>query len=501
MALIPSPPSDITDTIIYRNLLTKSTPGDGLAERVEKFISTASPMLDLILAGPFHHYTLHNPGHSKKLVHLAGSIISPKTLASLSALELSIIIMSCYLHDLGMCLTSHERKRILSSVEFEETIRIWPQLGDEIDATRLKYQQTIDNEKYLIEARLFQLQEAALTAYLRPRHATPQRYLELIHQLREGSGRSDLLETNGVSFENELIDICVSHNLDAGVLLQTTDAYTERFPRDFPIGGLRLNAQFCGAILRLVDVLDFDRERTPRVLFESLGIGDSDLPGSEVSILEWNKHMAVHAIDLKQDELIISADSTHPAIEHSIKTFCKVIEREIRDTLSVLRKNPPEVVEIYQIELPLSVRSQIRSLGYVYKELAFILDESSISTILMGEGLYSSKVVALRELIQNSCDACMVRKLIDRNPSYEPLIEIQSTIDSNDRAWIEVKDNGIGMDEFVLSNFFFRIGRSYYNTPEFERIIREMGASFSPISRFGIGILSVFMMGHPRSFY
>jgi len=495
MGLIPNPPADIADTIIYQALLSKSTPTDGLAERVEKFISWASPMLDLILAGPFHNYTLHNPNHSKKLVHLAGIIISSKTIAYLSALELSIIIMSCYLHDLGMCLTSHERSRILSSMEFEETIRIWPQLGDEISATRLKYQQTIDNEKPLIEPRLFQLQEAALTSYLRPRHATTQRYRELISQLKEASGRSELLETNGVSFENELIEICVSHNLDAGVLLQTTDAYTERFPRDRPIGGLRLNSQFCGAILRLVDVLDFDRERTPRVLFESLGIGDSDLPGSDVSIREWNKHMAVHAIDLRQDELIISADSTHPAIEHSIKDFCKVIEREIRDTLSVLRKNPPDVVENYQVDLPLSVRAQIRSLGYVYKELAFILDESSISTILMGEGLYYNKVVALRELIQNAADACIVRKLIDRNPSYEPLIEIFSKTDKNNRTWIEVKDNGIGMDEYVLSNYFFKIGRSYYNAPEFERIIKEMGEKFSPISRFGIGILSVFMIG------
>lgn len=399
------------------------------------------------------------------------------------------------MHDLGMCLTIPERQRILSSLDFEEELRRWPQLWDELEATRLLYLSAQPEEKLLIENRLFQLQEAGLAAYLRPRHATSLRYRELIAQLKDAAGRSDLFEVRGVSFENELIEICVSHNLDAGVLLQTTDAYTERFSRDLPIGGQRLNVQFCAAILRLIDILDFDQERTPRVLFESLGIADNDLPGGEVSLQEWNKLMAVHSIDFRPEEMVVSADSTHPAIECSIREFCFIIEREIRDTMSVLRKNPPEVLALYQVELPLSVRAQIRSLGYVYKELAFTLDESSISTLLMGEGLYSEKAVALRELIQNSIDACKVRELIERGSVYKPLVEVRTIEDANGRIWLEVEDNGIGMDEHVLSNYFFRIGKSYYSTPEFERIVHDMASRFAPISRFGIGILSVFMIG------
>jgi hypothetical protein len=331
-------------------LLASSSAADGLAERVGAFISAVKPLLELILAGPFREYTLHNPDHAKKLVHLAEFIIDPATLDELTTLELAVIIMSCHLHDLGMCLTSKERSDILSDPRFEEELRRWPQLWDDLLATRTLYQKATGTYRLALETRLFQLQEAGLTAFLRPRHATRERYRQLVSQLKEITGRSDLFSLNGVSFEDELIAICMSHNLDVGVLVETTDAYTDRFPRALPIGGVHLNVQFCAGVLRIVDIMDFDRERTPRILFESLGIDDRDIPGSAVTLREWNKHMAVHSIEIDDDEeIVVFADCRHPTIERSIRDFCSVIEREIRDTTAVLRKNPEKILARYKL--------------------------------------------------------------------------------------------------------------------------------------------------------
>jgi|GEM_PF-1545641 len=496
MILIPPPPEDIKNTFLFQNLAAKSLPDDGLIERVNTFVSTVSPLLDLILASPFRDYTLHNSKHSKKLIHLSEYIISRNTLEHLSALEIAIIIISCYLHDLGMCLTSTEREQIISTQEFEDELRAWPQLWYEIENARKQYSRVSYLERSTIESRIFQLQEAGLASFLRSRHGTYERYAKLISKLKESVGRNDLLKVKDVSFENEIIQICVSHNEDVAVLLEIIDAYNDRFPRDISIGGFKVNMQFCAAVLRLTDILDFDRERTPRILFESLGIGDGTFfPGKSVSLQEWNKHMAVHSLEIRTDEVIISADSTHPTIERSIRDYCGVIERETRDTISVLRRNRPEIIDKYQIELPLTVRPRIRSIGYVYKDMAFKFDELSISTLLMGEGLYSNKSVALRELIQNAIDACVFRQFLNREPGYNPLVSVSFTIDEDDRTWLEVTDNGIGMDEHVLSNYFFRIGNSYYRSSEFERFTKGLSGNFTPISRFGIGILSVFMIG------
>jgi molecular chaperone HtpG len=232
------------------------------------------------------------------------------------------------------------------------------------------------------------------------------------------------------------------------------------------------------------------------VLFESLGLASRSLPGADISLREWQKHLAVHSIEFNKHEIVVVADSRHPVIQHSIIMFAAEIEREVRDTSAVLRRNPQHILDKYSIELPVRVRPQIRPIGYVYKQMALGLNDAAIMSLLMGDRLYSHPAVAVRELVQNSIDACAVRSRTD-GVAYQPQIEIDSFIDESGKRWIRVVDNGIGMDEYVLSEYFLKLGNSYYSSPEFERAFWEVtnGGGFSPISRFGIGIISVFMIG------
>jgi hypothetical protein len=464
-------------------------------ERLTGLLNTITPLLDLIISGPFRDYTLHNPGHSRKLVHLAEHMLEPLTIERMTALDLTVFIMACHLHDLGMSITTEERARSVSSPEFEEELRHWPQLWDDMAATRDRHALALSSgEKLDLELRLFQLQEAGLAAFLRRRHATRERYIQLTSRLKEATGRADLFSLNGVSFENELIAVCESHNLDVAVLLQMEDAYTERYPRAQSIAHTTLNVQFCAGLLRLVDILDFDRERTPAVLFESLGIADEGIPGSTFTLKEWNRQMAIHSLAIADNELIVAADSTHPAIERSIREYCSLIEREFRDTASVLRKNSEQVTESYRLRVPLTARAQVRSIGYTYKDFAFVLDDTAISNLLMGEGLYPNRTIALRELVQNAIDACRVRALVERSSEYTPEVVVRAEEDESGRHWVVVRDNGIGMDDAVLFEYFFHVGRSYYRSAEFDRLLSSSGHAFSPISRFGIGVASVFMI-------
>ena len=135
--------------------------------------------------------------------------------------------------------------------------------------------------------------------------------------------------------------------------------------------------------MRLSDILDFDRERTPRILFESLGISSRIIPGAEVSLREWNKHMAIHSIEINDEEIVINADTHHPAIERTIRDFCESIEREVRDTTAVLKRNIPKITEQYSFILPNNDRPRIRSFGYVYKDISFKLKFILVSALLI----------------------------------------------------------------------------------------------------------------------
>ena len=293
-----------------------------------------------------------------------------------------------------------------------------------------------------------------------------------------------------------LVNICVSHNLDAGVLAEVRGPHEERLPRRAAIGGAYLNAQFCAALLRLADILDFDRERIPRILLTAWGFPIRSVPGAEVSLLEWQKHMAVHTLEINSDEVVISAETHHPVIEKAIREFCSAIEREIRDTLAILRQNSVSVTGQYVIDLPGNVRPRIRSAGYVYKDISLSLNQSRVMTLLMGERLYPEPAAALRELLQNSIDACSVRQQME-GEAYGPQISVSATRDEQERWWLEVSDNGCGMDEYVLSEYLLRIGSSYYSSPEFVRLasrFEHTGKSFVPILRFGIGLVAVFLI-------
>ncbi len=493
--MIPRPPDSIMDTKIFKRLKDADDDRDGLAAKAIRFIELSTPLLDFILSGPFKNYTLHNRDHAKKLLHIAEYIIDPKTLESLSKFECLLLIYSCFLHDMGMVTPQEEIDSVLQSPDFMDSVKSWPELYRAIEMKREILSMPGYPEKTRIEFELADLHCASLANYLRPLHATDQKYRGLIDLVREANNGNDLFEIRNVSFEDELIDICVSHNLDAAVLAEMKSAHDERFNRELVISDHRANTQFLAAILRISDILDFDFERTPRVLFECLGLRNKNLPGSEVSLNEWEKHLSVNQIDIKDSEIIVHANSKHPAIEKTIKEFSTSIESEIRRTLSVIKRNPPEIINRYKMSIPSNVRSDIKSNGYVFMDLSLRLNETAVMTLLMGTSLYPTRYAAIRELIQNSVDACLARSYLHQQPTYKPKVEISNEYDSEGDLWIVVKDNGVGMNERVLKNHFFQIGSSWYDSSEFERLLYGIKKEqISVISKFGIGFLSVFML-------
>ncbi|MFC0472839.1 ATP-binding protein [Halalkalibacter kiskunsagensis] len=111
----------------------------------------------------------------------------------------------------------------------------------------------------------------------------------------------------------------------------------------------------------------------------------------------------------------------------------------------------------------------------------------------MGDELYGNKKLGLRELLQNSIDACILKKeILDKgrefgDQEFKPVISI--ILDENKNQVI-IKDNGIGMNLYVLKNYFLRLGSSYYNSDDFNL----KGYSYKPIGNYGIGFLASFML-------
>jgi molecular chaperone HtpG len=111
----------------------------------------------------------------------------------------------------------------------------------------------------------------------------------------------------------------------------------------------------------------------------------------------------------------------------------------------------------------------------------------------MGENIYGDKKYGLRELIQNSIDACMVmqeesdgKDEFMYNP-YQPFINI---ILDHDRKQVIIYDNGRGMSVDILKKYFLNVGVSYYVSEDY----LFKGNIYTPIGNYGIGFLACFML-------
>jgi len=435
-------------------------------------------------------YTLHDGEHLFRVLQLMRKILPDETFRGLSAPELMLLILTAFFHDIGMAPSEDVVKELLTywDESNEEVVR-----SEEFECFRIFVESKptrLTAIRVLLEAGKYSgarlLQEYLLADYIRSTHA--ERARAIIKDEWQGQ----------VTYEDQPLttdfaELCVSHDCDPLQLLGM-DHYS-------PCSDTHVCLPFLGVLLRLADILDFDGKRTPEVLFSSLAIRHPD------SLREWNKHRQLRSKTILPNRIEYRADCSHPAIEAAIQEFCDDIDRELANCVSLLRHlhspNHDQLSRKYALSLPPCVeRSRVSPERSVDGKLAyrsgrriqFHLDQRRIIDLLMGTRLYGDPGVALRELLQNSIDACRTRAALERSwgRQFQPEITIELTRGNN--GVLRVVDNGTGMDEERVDNYYASLGTSYYDSGEFFSLQSEHGLKFQPISQFGIGILSCFMV-------
>lgn len=436
-------------------------------------------------------YTLHDDVHIYNVLHIMDMLIPQKTLDKLSIPELMLLILTAFFHDIGMApgeeyLQTWKGENNLSESEFVKTEYNRYRKFRSSHGRKIEEIQRLHDENNHAVAQI--LEDYLITEYIRLTHA--ERARAIIAE--DWKGKIKYKDTDLTAIFAEL---CFSHNEDTMRLLDI-DSF-ELCDHDTYVC-----VPFIAVILRLADIIDFDPKRTPSVLFSHLAVRHP------VSISEWKKHQSVNAWTISKDRLIYAAQCEHPAIEATIRGFCNLIDDELKNCNLILSSiNNPynnDDTSHYKIDLPKQVdRSKIRAVKdiltgepiYEYQDTKFELAKNQIIDLLMGTALYGKPEVALRELIQNSIDACLVREKLSKawGENYVPHIKV-SFYSKNSIDYLEVYDNGIGMDQHVINNYYSNVGSSFYKSREFYELMSEIDVNFRPISRFGIGILSCFMV-------
>ncbi len=437
-------------------------------------------------------FTLHDGDHLFRVLSLMERLLTPQQIAELSVPELMLLILSAFFHDIGMAADERDvlawKKVWDSNPDFE---------GANEEKEYAKFQRHCAARPEQM-ARLDSLVEQGnhsaadllrsylIADYIRATHADRAR--EIVKQDWLGK-----IKYRDADLTVDFANICFSHNEDASSVLE--------FDRKYLCGpDTYACLPLVATILRLADLLDFDAKRTPSVLYSHLFVRHP------ISIREWNKHRAVESWSISDRGIQFHAKCSHPAIQASIHAFCDAIDHELsvcNNVFSSINEFNRSEDRNLTLRLPLKVdRSRITTKKaidgkpeYIYRETQFTLSKTQVIDLLMGTKLYGSPEVALRELLQNSIDACLLRAALEKswgNP-YHPEITVRYTEDKGEDI-LEIIDNGVGMDQHIIDSYYSKVGSSFYKSAEFYELKSQSKSDFVPTSRFGIGILSCFMV-------
>lgn len=411
----------------------------------------------------FKTYTLHDEIHICNVMTIMLQLIGDlKT--NLTRDECAMLIMAACCHDIGMSVTDEEKNYLRTC---PDCMQIY--LEEHPKDYNIAYEHGLQEDAAITDE--------ILQHYIRANH-----HKRVYEQLQNVTWPEILGHSMSVE---DLIAVCQNHGEDAAGIrqLQHVDP--------------NLDLYLCSVLLRLGDILDFDATRAPDTLYRYINLAHLDGMENEKSRLEWQKHQASRGftfVDEGQRTLIYRAECTSIQIEQAIASYLNWIDSELTECGKIIRYMEKRW---HTLLLPGRVQRKITSKGYLSGEYKLTLDQDRVLDLLVGRELYSDPAVFVRELIQNSIDAVRTRKQMDKNlPSkWTPQINIRTWVDDEGFYWFRIEDNGIGMTEQTIKEYFLKVGHSYYNSDQFQADKIRCGAdiSYKPISRFGIGILSCFM--------
>ncbi|MEP2688092.1 HD domain-containing protein [Maribacter dokdonensis] len=377
----------------------------------------------------FPTYTDHSIEHTQEVLNIAGDLLTTKEIETLNADEVYVLCMACILHDVGMCIPEDKIQEISETEDLIERRKTNP--------------------------------DALLEDYIREIHHILS--LKFINQEWQN------LKIPSEMYATAIGLVAQGHRK---VDLNDFDVYNPRF---FVKSGREFVClPYLSCILRIADELDISNLRTPDILFKYY------IPDNKTSRKEWEKHKATIQVNYENNKVIIRAKCTD-------QNMLAALEEQFEKVRSVINQCQKTIRSLHMVgDRGFGLNLMILEPKYEYlnfdpKGIKYSFEVKNVINAFIGEDLYENKDAAIREAVQNAIDACNY-KLSVKKEDYQPKIVINVEQDL-----ISIEDNGQGMDEFIIENYFGKLASSFY---EQENIKND----FQAIGQFGIGVFSYFLI-------
>ena len=454
----------------------------------------------------FPEYTLHDEDHINNVLMLIEKLITPTTWNKLSHESIEVLVCAAILHDLGMFVKREGfEKLIFGEHKKAKTDSLDRHTWNELWKRFYRKAQRWDDSKLNNVFGKGGFVETGLENSV-PFEDTKFQRLLYGEFLRQNHHRLAFDITQFGFPGNKNIDVFANCPCDGytkaiigvvarshGMALRDVESYLSYFPIDIE---KTMPIYYLMAVLRMADYLDIGRKRASKTR------QDIQTLYSPISNREFELNQAIDApiFDFPKKSVFLNANPTNSRVYVHAEETLASMQKELDMCWAVLS-------EKYQYEYELSIHrvssnlyddNRIKAFNNTFLTKKAGLKVNPEVMKLLIQPLYGNNpAIGVRELLQNSVDACNEREILEKEKrnSYEGKITL--SIDTTQKTFT-ITDNGIGMDSEIIIDYYLTIGASFRNSDSWKDVyIDEDGQTkVARSGRFGIGMLAAFLLGN-----
>ncbi|NNH38171.1 ATP-binding protein [Acinetobacter sp. ANC 4280] len=449
------------------------------------------------IGGFYPHFSNHNASHSQQILVNIERILG-NDIELLSATDTWLILESAYWHDIGMLVDAESAKGVHHNEDFKFMVKTIAQdKGHDLHAFCFAYKDddwvaAIGSENHPFDG--VEKYRQLIAEWFRRNH--DKRISGLVEDpfkfLNITSPRTELLPKRIYRY---LGQICMSHGM------HFTDVMQKLPYKQTGLGTEDCHPRFISCLLRLGDLFDLDDNRFCPVMAKHVSHQPSMSKAHE------DKHLSLREFQLDKRTVKLVAECPDEMSYVETQNWFGWIREEFQNQMSQWNLIVPSLKfgslpTIEQLDVLINGNKELLD----QKPMKFSLEEKNAIQILQGANLYTDISSILRELIQNSIDATLIRigieyknelkNLTPDNDDFKNILKkypIEINFIKKSEDWyLSIKDSGIG---FSLEDLKYvqKIAGSSKNNKR-KLLISKMQPWLKPSSYFGIGLQSAFLL-------
>ncbi len=369
-----------------------------------------SQLLEMTLPA-FPTYSRHDESHSKSVLHNIERLLGEPRIRQLSASDCFMLLHVTYVHDIGMCITAEDRKKILSDDAFVEMLDRILEEGDESlqravqNLIKSTYEDEEDKDyaermailkkKYKEKLEVYYAVVYLMAEYQRKSHAE-----KASSRIHEWTIRPEQL---GTGFSMSGIPLRLFLRIADCAALHTDWDFSHILDLPKEDSGYAhdmIHPRFVAVMLQLGDALDIDNDRFH--LFTKPFIGE--LP--EMSAKHFEKHQSIRQLQICPEEIVIEADCDNQEALRLVRNECDAIEDILKSASYHWSEiSPSDLNGCLPTMRPPKIKLMGKAIPIELVSARFNISQVKAFQLLEGSNVYLERFVFLREVLQNAIDA------------------------------------------------------------------------------------------------